>query len=209
MRTILLSALLLLAGCQSAYYSAMEQVGYHKREILVDRVEDAQESQEDAQKQFSSALEEMKTLVDFDGGDLEDAYDKVKSQYDASASAAEQVSSRINGVADVADAMFEEWQGELEEYQSASLRRESQTQLRETRQRYDGMLRAMRQAESKMEPVLRRLKDNELYLKHNLNARAIGAVGNEFGQLEVEIQSVIDEMNRAIAESDQFIQTLQ
>lgn len=30
-----------LTGCQSAYYSAMEQVGYHKRDIMVDRVEDA------------------------------------------------------------------------------------------------------------------------------------------------------------------------
>ena len=34
-----------LSGCQSAYYSAMESVGVHKRDILVDRVEETKESQ--------------------------------------------------------------------------------------------------------------------------------------------------------------------
>ncbi len=204
----LCSALLLLVGCQSAYYSAMEQVGYHKREILADRVEDARESQEEAQAQFSSALEQMKTLVAFDGGDLEAVYDKVRDEYEDANNAAEKVSARINGVDDVAEAMFDEWEQELAQYQSANLRRTSETQLRETRRRYDSMLTAMRRAESKMEPVLRRLKDNELYLKHNLNAAAVGAIGQEFGTLEREIERVITEMNQAIAESDRFIASL-
>ena len=42
---VLLSALL-IAGCSSMYYGALEQVGIHKRELLVDRVEAAQESDE-------------------------------------------------------------------------------------------------------------------------------------------------------------------
>ena len=37
----LMLSIFTLTGCQSAYYSAMEQVGYHKRDIMVDRVEDA------------------------------------------------------------------------------------------------------------------------------------------------------------------------
>ena len=46
----------LLTGCQSAYYGAMEKVGIHKRDILVDRVDDAREAQGDAQQEFKSAL---------------------------------------------------------------------------------------------------------------------------------------------------------
>ena len=41
-----------LSGCQSAYYSAMESVGVHKRDILVDRVEN-EESQQESQKSFN------------------------------------------------------------------------------------------------------------------------------------------------------------
>ncbi|MDY0291763.1 MAG: DUF2959 family protein, partial [Desulfuromonadaceae bacterium] len=31
----------MLLGCQSTYYAAMEKIGMHKRDILVDRVEQA------------------------------------------------------------------------------------------------------------------------------------------------------------------------
>ncbi|WP_028116397.1 DUF2959 domain-containing protein [Ferrimonas senticii] len=208
MRYLILAFTLLLSGCQSAYYAAAEQVGYHKREILVDRVEDTQESQQEAQQQFSSALEQLKTLVSFDGGDLEAVYDQVKGKYDDSKAAADSVSSHIDAVDDVANAMFDEWQDEIGQYQSANLRRSSEQQLRDTKRRYADMLSAMRRAEDKMEPVLRRLKDNELFLKHNLNASAISAIGNEFSSLQVEINRLIKEMNSAIAESDQFIATL-
>lgn len=66
-------SLTLLSGCQSAYYSAMEQVGVHKRDIMVDRVEEATEAQQDAQQQFTSALDALKALNQFDGGELETA----------------------------------------------------------------------------------------------------------------------------------------
>lgn len=208
MKYLLLAFALVLGGCQSAYYSAMEQVGYHKREILTDRVEDAQESQEDAQEQFSSALEQLQTLVSFDGGDLEAVYDDVRSEYLASEEAANEVRSRIDAIDDVAQALFVEWQDELEQYQSANLRRDSQKQLSATQRQYRSMLQSMNRAADKMDPILAKLKDNELYLKHNLNAKAVMAIGNEFDGLKREVQTLIKEMNSAIAESDQFIQAL-
>ncbi|USD37689.1 MULTISPECIES: DUF2959 domain-containing protein [Ferrimonas] len=208
MKYWILIAALMLGGCQSAYYAAAEQVGYHKREILTDRVESAQESQQEAQQQFSSALEQLQTLVDFDGGDLEDVYDTVRDEYQASEKAANDVRDRIDSIDDVAEAMFDEWQQELEQYQSAKLRRDSEKRLSATKRQYASMLKSMRRAEQKMEPVLARLKDNELYLKHNLNANAVNAIGSEFSDLKGEVQSLITEMNKAIAESDQFIKTL-
>jgi hypothetical protein len=69
-----LAGVLALAGCQSTYYKTMETFGYHKREILVDRVEDARDSQEEAKEQFQSALEKFSAVVDFRGGELEDKY---------------------------------------------------------------------------------------------------------------------------------------
>lgn len=205
---ILIASSLVLSGCQSAYYSAWEKVGVEKRDIMVDRVENAKESQEEAQEQFSSALEEFTTLINYEGGQLEDMYNSLNDEYEASKSAADDVSERIDKVQSVADALFAEWEDELEEYQSNSLKRESETKLRETRRRYDSMLRAMRKAEGKMEPVLKTLHDNVLYLKHNLNANAIGALQGEFGQMKGDINSLIEDMNDAIAESDAFIKAM-
>ncbi|MCL2917141.1 DUF2959 domain-containing protein [Shewanella litorisediminis] len=205
----LLGSALLLGGCQSAYYGAMEKVGYHKRDIMVDRVKDAKESQEEAQQQFSSALEEMQALLNHDGGDLEKAYNKAKDEYEAAQSAADDVSNRIDKVEDVAEALFDEWQAEIAEISKASLRSKSQTKLKETRRNYESLMRSMRRAESKMPPILTSMKDNMLYLKHNLNAQTIGAIKGEFTSLKTDITGLIKEMNRSIAESNKFIAAME
>ena len=197
-----------LTGCQSAYYSAMEQVGYHKRDIMVDRVEEAKESQQDAQQEFTSALEAISALTQFDGGELESVYNQINDQYLDSEKAAEKVRERIAAIEDVSEALFDEWQGELDLYTSRKLRRSSEQKLRETKASYKTMLSAMKRAEDKMTPVLNTLRDNTLYLKHNLNANAIGALQGEFINLEQDIQYAIKQMNAAIAESDKFLQKL-
>lgn len=198
----------LLVGCQSAYYSAWEKVGVEKRDILVDRVEDAKESQEDAQQQFKSALDQFSQLINFDGGELQVVYEQLKDQYEASDESASRVSSRISKVESVAEALFDEWQLELEKYSSETLRRDSQKKLKDTQRRYNSLLKAMRKAESKMAPVLSALQDNVLYLKHNLNASAIGALQGEFSGIKKEIDQLIQEMNTAISQSNEFISSM-
>ncbi|MFS1415452.1 DUF2959 domain-containing protein [Vibrio sp. 10N.286.49.B1] len=183
----------------------MEQVGYHKRDIMIDRVEDAKESQVDAQEEFTSALEAVSALSGFDGGDLESVYKEIDEKYQDSEKAANDVRARITAVEDVSDALFEEWKKELELYSSAKLRRSSEQKLRETQSSYQVMIKAMKRAEAKMTPVLDTLRDNTLYLKHNLNASAIGSLQGELISLEKDIQLAIEQMNAAISESDKFI----
>ena len=198
-----------LTSCSTAYYSAMEKVGIHKRDIMVDRVEEAKESQQEAQEQFKSALEEMTALINFDGGKLEEQYNRVQDQYDDSKEAADLVSLRIEKIEDVSEALFEEWQDEIEEISSANLKRQSASKLRETQRRYKTLIRSMHKAESKMAPVLSALKDNSLFLKHNLNAKAIGALQGEIVSIKKDVSVLIKEMNAAIEQSQKFIDMLE
>lgn len=202
---IIIASLLSLTACQSAYYTAWEKLGVEKRDILVDRVEDARDSQTDAQKQFASELAEFTSLINFDGGDLESVYDGLNSQYLESEAAAKAVSKRIDKVESVAEALFSEWEEELNLYTNAKLKRDSQGKLRETQTQYKSMLRAMRKVESSMAPVLSALQNNVLYLKHNLNASAIGALQGEFSVIKSDVNNLIKEMNAAIEQSDSFI----
>ena len=119
----LMMAAVLPAGCSKAYYGAMEKVGIHKRDILVDRVEDARDAQSDAQVQFKSALEQFAAVVRIENSDLKNAYDQLNAEYEESEAAAKRVSDRIDKVEDVAEALFNEWQNELDLYKSAELRR--------------------------------------------------------------------------------------
>ena len=183
----------------------MEKMGFHKRDILVDRVENARDSQADAQKKFKSALEQFGSVVQLRNTDLKKAYDKMESEYNRSQKAAEKVSKRIDDVESVADALFDEWQDELKLFKSAELRRSSKEQLRETKTHYQEMLASMHAAEESMAPVLQTFHDNVLFLKHNLNAQAIGSLGSEFSSLKTDIDELIEKMNAAIAESNAFL----
>ena len=199
---------LTLTGCQSAYYSAMEKVGVHKRDILIDRVEETKDSQQESQEEFKSALERLTTLIDFNGGELQDTYNQLNDDYESSLNAANEVSTNINKVEDVAEALIDEWSDELEQYKSASLKRESSKKLTATKRQFDQLLRSMRSAESKMEPVLTSLHDNVLYLKHNLNAQAVSAIKGEFTNLKRDIQLLMNDMNKSIADSNKFIEQM-
>jgi hypothetical protein len=197
--------MLVVCGCSSTYYSAMEKVGKHKRDIMVDRVENARDSQADAQEQFKSALQHFDAVVKLKETDLKRAYDSLNKEYEKSEQSAQQVSSRIVKVESVAGDLFNEWEAELAEYQSQELRQSSKDQLKKTKQRYQEMLTGMHQAEKSMQPVLKIFKDNVLFLKHNLNAQAIGSLQGEFTHLKGEIDTLVNKMNTAIELSNKFI----
>lgn len=194
-----------LAGCSSLYYNTLEQFGIEKRQILVDRVEEARDAQQEARDQFVSALDEFSALINFDGGELEDLYDTLSTEFERSQARAQTVSERIDRVEDVSEALFEEWEDELELYTSEELRRSSAESLRDTRERYGELIAAMRQAESRMVPVINSFQDQVLFLRHNLNSQAIASLRDELASIEIEIAALIQAMESSIAESNRFI----
>lgn len=202
-------AFVLLGGCQSTrdkiYYGTLEKFGVQKREVLVDRVEEAQESQQAAKEEFQNALQAFMSVVDVDGGDLEQIYQRLDGQLKRVEKRAARVNERIDAVVNVAEALFREWEDELDAYESERLRRQSEQTMHRTRELYEDLIVTMRRAESKMDPVLRAFRDQVLYLKHNLNAMAIASIRNEVSGIESEVTELIDEMERAIAEAEAFI----
>jgi septation ring formation regulator EzrA len=210
LRLLPLSTILLLcSACANVYYDTMESVGIHKRDILVDRVESARDAQGDAQEQFKSALQQFASVIHLEASDLKQAYEQLNDEYEACESAAGTVRSRIEKVESVADALFEEWRQELDLYQNQNLKTASGKKLKQTQSRYQEMLGSMRRAERSMQPVLDSLRDNVLFLKHNLNAQAIGALRGEFSNLKADIDTLVKRMNQSIERSNSFIKNMQ
>jgi DNA repair exonuclease SbcCD ATPase subunit len=207
-RSLPLGLTLLLAGCSGAYYQAMEKIGFAKREILVDRVEKAQDSQTKAKAQFASALEHFLAATKSDGSDLQRKYDEMSREFSRSESRAKDVRERIAAVEDVSAALFREWKQELGQYSNATLRRDSERQLDQTRRRYDALIGLMNRAADRMDPVLATFRDQMLYLKHNLNARALSSLGNTHRELEADITRLVSDMENSIREAQIFIKDL-
>ena len=205
---VLVCSQMLLLGYASAYYDALESIGVHKRDIFVDRIEESLEVQKEGQAQFESALEQFKATVDFDGGGLENAYNLFNDEYEESEEAANAISEHISAVESAADPLFEEWSNELYLYTSPSLRRASERQYKSTQKKYQRLLASMRRVEESMQPVLATMRDNVLFLKHNLNARAIDTLKGELGSINRDVSKLVKNMQRSIAEAEAFISTL-
>jgi hypothetical protein len=194
-------------GCSSAYYGAMERVGYHKRDILLSRVEKARDSQQEAKQQFKSALEQFQALTKSSGSKLDEKYKFLKSEFDKSEAKASAVKKRIDDIENVGEALFREWQTELEQYSNAALKRSSEQKLSATRQRYDQLVVTMRRAESKIAPVLNTFRDHVLFLKHNLNAQAVASLQGEVREVETDVSALLKDMETSIREADAFIRS--
>ena len=197
-----------VGGCRSTYYSAWEQVGVYKRDLLKKRVVAARDSQKEAGEQFKDALTRLKEMYGFEGGKLEKTYNGLQKDYDRSAAKAEEVRRRIKDMETVAGDLFVEWEKEIKQISTPSLQAGSRKQLRETRDRYETMHVALKNAEQSMPPVLTQFRDYVLYLKHNLNAQAIASLKGEATNIQSEISNLLAQMNASIAQADNFIKAL-
>ncbi|MCK9607253.1 MAG: DUF2959 domain-containing protein [Methylomonas sp.] len=201
--------LLLNKPLRNAYYQSRESLlGHHKRDIVVVQVDQACESLKDSRDQFVDALEKFKTIARHDDSPLEIRYQQLKKRYDICRGKAEQVALRIQAIEEVSEALFAEWEAELDLYSSRSLRARSQQQLKKSRQQYGRLVKALRMAESRMQPVLAAFQDQVLFLKHNLNAHAIAALRHEFIEMGVDISKLIEVMEKTISEASQFVSVL-
>ncbi|MBX2988517.1 MAG: DUF2959 domain-containing protein [Bdellovibrionaceae bacterium] len=214
---MLVVAVLFSAGCQNtiekagrnAGYSAYELVGIEKRDLLKRRVNTARDEQKEATESYQSALDRMKSMYNFDGGRLEKEYRALNSAYEESERKSRDVRLSVHNVETVAGDLFAEWEKEIKDIQTASLRAKSQKTLADTKVRYENLHRTLKAAESRMDPILAKLKDQVLYLKHNLNAKAIASLKGEATTIQNDISSLIAQMQKSIDAADKFIKEME
>lgn len=197
-----------LTSCQSAYYAAYEKFGVYKRDLLKKRVVAARDEQKAASVEFKDALTRLKEITKSDGGKLEARYRQLQGDYDDCAKRVETVRTRIRDVETVADDLFNEWEKEIKQIGTDSLRTNSRRQLSATRERYNEMISALKKAEATMPPVLTKFQDYVLALKHTLNAEAVASLKGESTNIQADITKLITEMNASISRADEFLKGL-
>lgn len=208
-RLLILSVFFMLMGCSTMYLEALEKVGIPKRDVMVSRVEKARDTQEETKEQFKSALEQFTAATNFDGGDLEATYKRLNDAYEASVAKAEEVRSRIADIESVSEALFTEWKQEITQYSSAAMKQNSQKKLNTTQTHYRQLITSMKQAESKIEPILTVFNDQVMFLKHNLNARAIASLKGELSTIKSDVSALVVSMEQSINEANAFINTME
>ncbi|MDH3533493.1 MAG: DUF2959 domain-containing protein [Gammaproteobacteria bacterium] len=197
--------LLAIAGCSSVKYSALEKVGIHKRDLLVDNVEEARDAQTETREQLLTAYEELSALIGYEGGELEQKYERLSKQVERARRETEDLDEHLSDIDRVSEDLFVEWETELDLYNSASLRADQAQKLSLARKQFATMRERMQKARNRVDPVMAVLSDNVLFLKHSLNAQALSALRGQATLLEGQVDALIRDMQLAIEEADAFI----
>lgn len=198
----------LLVSCQSTDPETGDKVGYPDLDPLLDRVGESRDALKTAVAQFQSAREQLSQYVGAPG-DLQATYAGTVSEYDAAVEDSVAVRSAIANVDQAADAVFEEWQVEVNVYTDARIKAVNQAKLGQTWQNYEGMLKVLRHSEAKLDPVLKALSENVTYLQDNLNVGAVASRAAKFAVIDKDLEALIRSMNTAIDSSDAFISSVQ
>ena len=204
----LLAATLVLTGCNSFYYKAMQKLGKEKRDILVQRVKDSKKDQEQTKEQLQTTMEAFQQLTGFQGGDLEKSYKKLNSEYERAQDQSNKLHDRIQSIDQVSSDLFNEWQKEIDEMSNAQLKSRSRSMLVDAKQRQAVYMKAMRTTEDKMTPVLAAFRDQVLFLKHNLNARAIGSLKGTANTINTNVTALMKSIDASMQEADTLISSL-
>ncbi len=199
---------LLMAGCSSAYYKTMRTLGKEKRDILVQRIKDAKKDQDQTKKQLQTTMESFQALTGFQGGSLEKSYKRLNSDYESANSQAGKLHDKIQSIDQVSNDLFKEWQGEIGAMSNAKLKAQDTVMLRNAKTRQATYMRAMRRTEDQIAPVLKAFQDQVLFLKHNLNSRAIGSLKGTSATLQGNVADLIQSIDASSQEADKLISSL-
>ena len=200
---------MMLIGCRSAYYTVWEKLGKEKRHLLRDQVENSRDDQQKASEAFNDALTRLKEMYDFQGGDLETMYNRLSDDYENCNQRATAIDERIEKIQRIAQDLFAEWRLEIDQIHNPTFRSQSTQKLKATESRFSSLESALITARRRMTPVLGSLKDYVLYLKHNLNAQAIGSLQGEASSIETDVGRLIRDIQKSIQEADAFLKEIE
>jgi hypothetical protein len=186
----------------------MSAFGKEKRDILVARVKDSKKEQQETKEQIKTTMESFQELTGFQGGQLEKNYKKLNGEYEKATDSAKKLHDRINSIDQVSNDLFKEWQKEIDGMGNRKLKRQSEAMLRSSRLQEASYLKSMRQTEARMTPVLAAFHDQVVFLKHNLNARAIGSLKGTSTRISTDVDVLLTSLDGSIAQADALIQSL-
>lgn len=200
----------LFASCATTSAQLQKKSGFEKRDALVQRVERARDSQFALGEQVQVAVAELGGVVALQGTDMElkRKFRALVDEVRRCEKEAINVKSRIATLEETAETFLTNWETELAQYTTESIRLSSQETLQATRAKYDTLITAMRAAEGKIEPVLAKLRDHILFLQHDLNVPTITGLKEQVAALRSEVGDLRQELEHSVNSANMFIQGL-
>lgn len=206
---IILPVVLSLAGCQTmqgALNQTKVMIGAaQKRDIMVSEVQNARVSLEEVKAQFQMSMEQFKTVLLNSQAKAEEKHKALKSETKTTSKKAEDIQDSIDSVSKAAEAMFVEWETELNQYSSENLRSSSAMSLQEVKDQNAKFINAMTLANEKAAPVITAFNDLVLFSKNSLTDQVMDSLQSELASVEESVAGAVMELDNSISEADTLI----
>lgn len=209
-RAALALAVFFIAACSSTRTSFLLFGGSKDaEEALIDSVRCARAEQAQSQEDFSAAFRLFQRLTAPQAVELEELDAELEDSIDECDEAAERLRERILEIRTDSSTLFTEWKAELEHFSGEALRKKSESMLVDTEERSQRVIAALEEIQGKMEPVLLKFHDYELFFNHNLNPRAIATLEDTYDDFDQELESLNEEIASAMNEMNAFLERLE
>ncbi len=210
MRFFVIVSLTMLTSCSTVYYNFWETFGQEKRDILKSNLVSVKNEQVEAQEDFKSTLDKIRATYNFTGAqELENYYDDIADDLADSREQATGLKTRIRRIEQIGDDLFAEWKSEAEQIGNKDLRRDSLAKREQSLKKFNTMLVSLNHSEKSLDPVLVRLNDHVLYVKHQLNAKVMGAFQIETNSIKAGIAKLIVDLEKSTQATADFISQIQ
>ena len=197
-----------LTSCSTLYYNTWELLGKEKRDVLKMNMEDVDDQQKDVEEKVSDTLALIRKNYNFKEGKLEATYDRMKEDYEDAKSLADDYSEQVQKTIDIADDLFDEWEDEAKELSNANYRTTSLKQLRQTKASFKRSEKSMRRVENSLNKLLKSYNDQVVYLKHSLNAKAVGNLKAELSEIKRNIEILSSRIEKSKQQNLEFLNRL-
>ena len=182
--------------------------GVKQTEKLVSKANDTVGSIRAAKQQIKDTLVAYNLLVGNKVEDPKKTYKDLQKGIENTDKKVADVDQKVAAMQKEADLLFADWASNLASISSEELRKRSEERLNETRERYNGILAAGDKAGKVFNPFIASLKDQVVYLGHDLNPSALASLKPDADKLNKEAEVLFKKIDETVDEASGYITSL-
>lgn len=195
-----------IAGAQAIFGSDPE--GLKRTDSLIKKAEDLVKETTSAREQIGKTLDTYNSIFAADTKDVRKAYKAVEGEMGKTEKKREDVRKNLDAMKVEADAYFASWKESLQQIGNPDLRKKSETRMGETRAKFDGILGTIGEARQAYEPFITSMKDQWVYLGHDLNPSGISSLKPEHDKLNAQGKELFGKIDASTKKATEYINSL-
>ena len=194
-----LSACLMLGG--TAVFAQSKTA--KEAQKLKDSADAAEQSITDVLQHVKGMLDSYNVIVGGKSKNVQSDYKKLANALSGTDKKIQSANKGLDSLSKQANKFFVQWEKELPEYSSDSMREKSSARLAAAKEKSRNLAATLGEASKAFEPLMKNLNDQIMFLGRDLSPEAIADLQDEAAQLNKQAESVTASVKDLLTKADQ------